>query len=297
MNERRVVRVLAPAKVNLFLGVGASRPDGYHDVVTVLHALELADELTVEPAGELALACDTDLGIEPERNLAWRAAIALAEELDTEPRVAIGLRKRIPHGAGLGGGSSDAAAVLLGMCELWGVLPDDPRVLRAARSLGADVPFFLGGGPAVMTGRGDVLERRLPGLVTPVLLVKGAASAPTAAVYEQFDRDPHTSHASADVTRALADGDVRLLAASLVNDLAAPSAQVVPGVADALAWCRLSAGVLGAQVAGSGSAVFALCDSDSTAADLASRAAEEGFWSAATRLRPGGARVLEGADA
>ena len=107
-----MLRVLAPAKVNLHLSVGSVRPDGYHDLTSVFHTLELCDELTMEPAPHLAVHCEPDVGVDPERNLAYVAAVRMGESFDRTPAVRIALTKRIPHGAGLGGGSSDAAAVI-----------------------------------------------------------------------------------------------------------------------------------------------------------------------------------------
>ncbi|TLM78483.1 MAG: 4-diphosphocytidyl-2C-methyl-D-erythritol kinase, partial [Actinobacteria bacterium] len=181
--------VTAPAKVNLFLGVGAARPDGYHDVTTVLHALSLHDTLEISPAETLTLDCEPDLGIPAEKNLAWRAATEFSRAVGREPAVALRLRKRIPHGAGLGGGSSDAAAVIAGLASLWGLPRDDERCEAVARALGADVAFFLEpAGAALMTGRGDVIEQALRPLAgVPVALVRPETPVPTPAAYAAFD--------------------------------------------------------------------------------------------------------------
>ena len=147
------VRVQAPAKVNLFLGVGEVLADGYHAVTTVMHAIDLRDEVVLAPAGVLSLVCVPDVGVPAERNLAWRAATEMGSRFGRDPRVEITLTKHTPHGAGLGGGSSDAAAVIAGLAYLWGADRRDDRCIGAARALGADVAFFLG-----EDGRGDVLR-------------------------------------------------------------------------------------------------------------------------------------------
>jgi 4-diphosphocytidyl-2-C-methyl-D-erythritol kinase len=290
----QAVTVVAPAKVNLFLGVGARRPDGFHDVVTVLHALDLADEVRLAPSSGLSVTCDADLGLPPERNLAWRAAESLAARLGRSPDVAITLDKRVPHGAGLGGGSSDAAAVLAGLAALWDVDRADPVLVEVAGRLGADVPFFLGDGPALMAGRGDVLERRLPPVGADVVVVKPASGISTADAYEEFDRSPAPVGSPRSIEAALDAGDARALGAALGNNFEPVAAQLVPDVATALAWVRAAEGVYGAQVAGSGSAVFAVCDTSATAARLAEQAGARGWWGSPTKLRGAGVEVRTG---
>lgn len=285
--------VIAPAKVNLHLAVGAVRPDGYHDVTTVLHALELADEVRVTPASSLLLEAP-DLGVAPEQNLAHRAAVALGRTLGKRPDVHITLVKRIPHQAGLGGGSSDAAAVIFGLATLWGIDPGSPECLETAATLGADVPFFLTGACALMTGRGDVLERVLPPLAgSPVVVVRPPHPVPTPAAYAAFDAAPQPAPDAHELISALEVGSVACSAASLANNLEAASAAVVPEVGEAVAWLRGSAGCLGAAVAGSGSAVFGLMDSAGSAEAIAARAADRGWWSAATALAAEGVHARD----
>lgn len=293
----REVHVLAPAKVNLYLGVGDVLPNGYHAVRSVLHALELADELTIREAGRLSLNCATDLGVPPERNLVSLAAIALGEALGREPAFAIEVTKRIPHGAGLGGGSSDAAAAIAGIACLWGVDPLGELCLRVGRSLGADVPFFLYGGAALMGGRGDELLRRLPPSNAPVVLLRPEKPVSTAAAYRAFDAVPCPPAGETETVEALVARDDLLLARSLANNMEAASSAVVPEVGEALAWMRAQEGVLGAEVAGSGSAVFALADNAERASELSEAASMLGLWSVATRLGPHGAAVTEKGDA
>jgi 4-diphosphocytidyl-2-C-methyl-D-erythritol kinase len=155
------IRLEAPAKLNLFLEVLGRRPDGYHDLSTIMHAIDLVDELTVRlvpdrRAGEPAvtLRCDPPVTDAPEQNLAYRAAAALLPE-DPPFRLEIDLRKRIPPQAGLGGGSSDASAVLRAVSHLTGATPTRSELTRIAARLGADVPFFLTGGTALCEGVGE----------------------------------------------------------------------------------------------------------------------------------------------
>jgi len=154
------VTVRVPAKVNLSLAVGDARPDGFHDLVTVFHAVSLFDDLVVAPADGLSLAVrGRDAGQVPadERNLAWRAAVLLAGRLGRSPDVRIEITKDIPVAGGMAGGSADAAAALVGCARLWGVR-DRELLLSVAAELGSDVAFPLLGGTAVGTGRGERLR-------------------------------------------------------------------------------------------------------------------------------------------
>lgn len=281
-----MLSIAAPAKVNLFLGVGDVREDGYHEVSTVLHTLEFGDTVYLEPAERLSLTCDSDLGIPPEGNLAYRAAQEMAREFGRAADVAIRIAKAIPHGAGLGGGSSDAAAVIRGLTDMWGLAPGSERCMRVASSLGADVPFFLvEGGAALMTGRGDVLQRVLPGMPgIPVVLVKPADPVPTGAAYAAFDANPSAPGSPTAVVAALEASDRLALSRALSNNMEAAATRVTPAVGEALAWIGEQPGVLGARVSGSGSAVFALMGSDAAARALVVRAEDVALWAVATRL-------------
>jgi len=291
--------VTAPAKVNLHLAVGAVRDDGYHDVTTVLHALALHDTVTLTEGVQYAFACEPDFGLPADENLAARAARAMAARFGRTLDVAIAIEKRIPAGGGLGGASADAAAVLAGLATLWGIDIDAIELVKVARSLGADVPFFLGGGAALMTGRGDVLERRFPALDAPVVLVKPAEPVPTAAAYAAFDGlaaleaspDATNTAVSFALRSALDAGDVREVADALVNTMTPASVSLVPAIGDALALVSGASGVLGAEMAGSGSTVFGICADDETAMRVAALAGAAGYWSAATRLAAAGCTV------
>ena len=289
--------ITAPAKVNLFLGVGALRPDGYHSVTTVMHALQLADTVRLTPADDLTLSCNTDLGIPAEQNLAHRAACAFAEEFDVEVLVSIDVRKRIPSGAGLGGGSSDAAAVLAGLAH-WAGLPHDHERLQAvARSLGADCAFLLAEGPALMGGRGDTLVRHLSPISAHVVVVMPPQSVSTAEAYRAFDGAPSPAGDVRVVEDALRSADVGALAAGLANNLTASSIRLVPAIGEALAWLADQSGVSGTLMAGSGSAVFGLCESAEDATRVARDADARGWWATATQTRPTGVHVTDEEEA
>lgn len=289
------LHITAPAKVNLFLSVGAVAPDGYHPVETVLHALELADTVTVAPATRFEFSCSHDLGLPHELNLAHRAAMAMGARFGCEPHVAIAVEKRIPAGSGLGGASADAAAVIAGLVTLWGLDPLDPGVAEVARSLGADVPFFLVGGAARFTGRGDVLEHVLPAIHAPVVLVRPAEPVPTAEAYAAFDRGEPSPQPSPDaMDAALRSGDATAVAGRLFNAMTPSSSGLVPAIGSALGLVRARKGVIAAEMSGSGSAVFGICDGYGSALECAAYAREAGLWAVATRFSPHGCVVRLG---
>jgi 4-diphosphocytidyl-2-C-methyl-D-erythritol kinase len=294
----RPLTVTAPAKVNLFLGVGAVRPDGFHAVQTIMHTLELADTLTLTPADDLCLTCDRDLGIAVAKNLAYRAAQAFLAAFKFDVLPHIQLVKRIPSGAGLGGGSSDAAAVLAGLAHWAGLPRDDDRLVAIASSLGADVPFFLRGGAALMSGRGDEFVCHLRPLEVDVVLVKPIIPVPTPEAYHTFDSNPQVAGDVSVVAEVLGARDARQLAQVLSNNLTLASTSLVPEIAKALAFLDEEEGVVGSLMAGSGSAVFALCEDAQTAQRVACTAADRrGWWSAATRMSANGPIVIPGESA
>lgn len=157
------VAVMAPAKINLGLHVLRKRPDGYHEIESILQMISLYDDLILEEAGP---GIDLETGRDDlpgdEKNLVYRAAELLAEAAGRAPAVRIQLVKRIPIAAGLGGGSSDAAATLLGLDRLWGLCTPRKKLMELGQHLGMDVPFFLFSPSALARGRGEILEKLTP---------------------------------------------------------------------------------------------------------------------------------------
>ena len=261
------VRILAPAKINLGLAVLGRRGDGYHELRTIFQTVSLFDRIAVRPAHNgVRLNCPAlpDLG---EDNLAHRAAKLFLEKTRVTGGVAIDLEKRIPAGGGLGGGSSDAAAVLLGCCRLFGLCPE-PGVLQDwAETLGSDVPFFLDGGSAIGSGRGEVLTPLAPLAAAVVALIHiPGEGLSTAAVYREL-RSAALTGGERKLTILLAcwqGGDLRRLGRMLFNDLETPAFALAPGLADAKA-ALSAAGADGALLCGSGSSVFGLFGSESAA--------------------------------
>lgn len=286
--------VTAPAKVNLYLGVGeATDGRGYHRVDTVMSAVDLADTVTLSPARTLELACEPEVRCSPEDNTAVRAALFLAEATDNVPDVRIHIDKRVPAQAGLGGGSSDAAAVLVGLARLWGLDPTGPEVVACARAVGADVAFFLYGRPALMGGDGSELVRTFDPVELPLVLVRPLGPGiSTGAAYAEFDRDPVPAADPVPMVDALAAGDAAAVPAACANNLDPVARRLME--AEQAVWERLQGrpGVLYAQVSGSGSCVMALCDSTEAAEAAATDAARQGWWSHAGCVCGGGTAVV-----
>lgn len=249
----------APAKVNLFLEVLGRRPDGYHEIATLLVAVTLYDtlEFKEEAGGETRIETDDpSLPAGPD-NLIWRAADALRRHAGRLGGFRVQLRKRIPAAAGLGGGSSDAAATLLALNKLWRLGLSLMELQTIAAEVGSDVPFFVTDGAAWCTGRGERVEP--VAILRPLWLVLACprSGLSTAEVYKHV-RVPENPVVGQDVRRALACGEVDKLAGLLHNQLEAATKELCPevgAVLDRLA--RL--GVPGRLVSGSGSSTFALC--------------------------------------
>ena len=256
----REVAIRAPAKVNLGLEVRGKRGDGYHEIRTLFSAVSLTDRLLLRrrPRG-IHLLCRgfPDIGRE---NLAWRAAELFFRESGLTGGVEITLEKRIPVGGGLGGGSSDAAAVLLGASRLYGVRPSEGDLARWAASLGSDVPFFLAGGTALGTGRGEHVEmlEGKPPTAGLVIYAPGFESS-TAAVYDSF-RTGRLTAKNNNLTILLQcwrKGDLAALGKALFNDLESTVFRRHPELEEAR-MRLLAAGALGAAVSGSGACLFGL---------------------------------------
>jgi 4-diphosphocytidyl-2-C-methyl-D-erythritol kinase len=288
--EGIVARV--PAKANLVLAVGARGSDGYHRVETVVQALSLFDRVAVRPAGELSVRCAHPGVPQGPGNLAWRAAEELGAAVGREPRVAIAIRKRIPVASGLGGGSADAAAVLTALSALWGV--GGEVLAQVAARLGSDVPFFLTGGTALATGRGERVRPLPPLPAWPALVVRPPFGIATADAYAAFDRLGEGAGSQPDVSaavRAVERRDRRALARACGNALEAAVTGSHPVLAEAVAGLR-AAGALAALLCGSGSALFALAPSAAWSRRLAAAFRARGWFARTVALWPRGAEVL-----
>lgn len=274
--------VLTPCKVNLHLGIHREKDArGYHRVDSVMVPVALFDTVVVTEAPKLVVRHDPALEVAPERTTVWRAATLLAEALGMEPRARIEVDVHIPEKAGLGGSSADAGAALRALAGLWEVDPLDDRVVGVARRVGADVAFFLNPVPSLYVGAGDVLAETLPSPEMPlVLAMPAAAGVSTKAAYDEFDRGGSAPAGYDAMLAALCGGDARAVAARLHNNLASAAKRLCPEVAEVEAWLRAQSGVRAAQVTGSGSCSFALCENAEAAERIAREARGACGWRA-----------------
>lgn len=269
------VAVRVPAKVNLHLGVGRRRADGYHELTTVFQAVSLYDEVTVEPAPALAVeVCGEGAESVPrgDDNLAVQAVRAVAALAGRPPAVKVTIRKGIPVAGGMAGGSADAAAALLACDLLWGARLDRDTMGRLAAGLGSDVPFALRGGTALACGRGERLSPVLGRGNYHWVLAFAEEGLSTPEVYAELDRLRGTVTAKptpADgVLAALRSGDPVELGRALANDLAPAALLLRPGLRRVLDAGR-ELGALGGIVCGSGPTIALLARNNADAVKIA----------------------------
>jgi 4-diphosphocytidyl-2-C-methyl-D-erythritol kinase len=315
------ITVEAPAKLNLLLAVEPRIVNGKHPLCSVFTTLALHDTLvfsvdapTLDPQDpppldakhsgvpHVALPVPAEVSMEllyakgmvplalaPHDNIVMRAVHAFVEcfgrsvPVSPSTQMHITLKKRIPYQAGLGGGSSDAAATLRVLAGLAGVALSDPTLLDCARSLGADVAFFLMQGCALMQGFGDVRTKNLPVPLLHLVLVKPAAGLCTQGVYQAFDElsspvPPHEPLVEA-LERGAASAE---LATHMANNLEPASIKMLNEIANIREEMLRCEGLLHAMMAGSGSAVFGVCESAASAEAAAAHFREKAYWACAT---------------
>lgn len=302
---KNVTKIISPAKVNLVLAVGEKQESGFHEVQTIMHSLALHDTLSMrrfddEGSGDglqVMLKCESSFTIDPllikaEENIAYKAVVELAKALGRmqDETIEMILNKVIPAEAGLGGGSSNAAAALVGAATLWGVGVEDERVQEVASRLGADVSFFLKGGCARLSGKGDVFEAQLEPRSGFVLLVRPDVGVSTGKAYAAFDEDPVLPSSEYLSSIAALDAAVDV---SLYNNLEKAACSVTPVVAQVLEWGRAAAGEENVVLCGSGSAVCCIFDSYQAACEASVEARKHEWWTRVTSFSPLGAAIME----
>jgi 4-diphosphocytidyl-2-C-methyl-D-erythritol kinase len=305
----RPVTVRVPAKVNLHLGVGLPRRDGFHELTTVFQALSLHDTVAVAPADSLSIVVTGDSAHEvplDSSNLAWRAAEVMSRVAGRPPEVTITINKGIPVAGGMAGGSADAAGTLLALSRLWRLDMDRDTMLTLAAELGSDVPFSLRGGTALGTGRGEKLNTVLSRGEYHWVLAVAREGLSTAQVYRELDRLRETNSSADDtgtytespdeLLQALASGDPQRVATLLHNDMQPAALSMRPSLRRTLR-AGVDAGALSGIVSGSGPTVAFLCADEaaavSTAAELSGAGVCRGVRTASGPV--GGARVIEAA--
>jgi 4-diphosphocytidyl-2-C-methyl-D-erythritol kinase len=292
--------VRVPAKVNLHLGVGSLRPDGYHQLATVFQAVSLYDEVTVEPADEFGIEIVGEAAGVPadHTNLAARAVFALAEEVTRAPHVMVRIRKAIPVAGGMAGGSADAAAALVACDALWETGVGSAVLQDLASALGSDVPFCLHGGTALASGRGERLTQVLAKGVYHWVFAIAEEGLSTPAVFAELDRIRGASlvlepQVPADLMTALRAGEPRRLSGMLYNDLQAAALHLRPTLRRTIEAGR-DAHALGAVICGSGPTIALLAAGEAEAIALVAALSGSGTCRAVRRAHGpvAGARVI-----
>ena len=282
----------APAKVNLYLHVGRLRPDGFHPISSLMVFADVGDRLWAEPSDRLSLVVTGPMaGHAPagDDNLVLRAVRALAEAAGIpEPALKLTLEKMLPAAAGLGGGSSDAAAALRLVRACLDLRLEDAALEAVAATLGSDTPACVTGWPVIAEGRGERLRRAPDQCVLPAVLVRPPVGSATGPVYRAFDADPAgASEAPAVLPDRISSPDQATAAfAACRNDLEAPAVKLQPAIGEALEVLRAQPETLIGRMSGSGSACFALCADPAAAERLAARleAAHPDWWIKPCRL-------------
>ncbi len=275
------MQVIAPAKINLSLRVLGRRSDGFHEIETFIAPISLCDQIKIEQRSgkqEIAFRCDEPSVPKGEDNIVVRAAKVFFEETKMTGGVSIALKKTIPHGAGLGGGSSDAAFTLLALNELFETNLPREALARMAEMIGSDVPFFIFQSAAVCKGRGELVTPTRLREQLSVLLLKPGFGVPTQWAYSRW-RDsleiPGVSYGAQQFSQQ-----------SFVNDLERPVFEKFVFLAHLKMWLLKQPEVGAALMSGSGSTVFAVLRSNANA-DLLAKRAKSGLdpelWTCVTR--------------
>jgi 4-diphosphocytidyl-2-C-methyl-D-erythritol kinase len=268
----------SPCKVNLLLNILGRRTDGFHELETIMQPVNLFDELYFERGGNgIQLTCDEPALPVDSRNLVHRAAAAFLKLHDPRAGIRIHLKKRIPLAAGLGGGSGNAAATLLGMNEIFGSPLPAPALENIAASLGSDIPFFLQDRPALATGRGEKIQalEKFPALAgRAILLVHPGFGISTPWAYQNLARFPASLNGEKGRAQRLISllqaADLKTAAAEFYNSLEAPALDKFPVLSLYQEFFRAH-GALAALMSGSGSTTFAIVENLAAAAALAEK--------------------------
>jgi 4-diphosphocytidyl-2-C-methyl-D-erythritol kinase len=277
------MQVIAPAKINLSLRVLGRRSDGFHEIETFIAPISLCDEIKIEQRSgkqEIAFRCEEPSVPQGEDNIVVRAANIFFKETKITGGISIALKKTIPHGAGLGGGSSDAASTLLALNELFEIKLPREALAKMAETIGSDVPFFIFQSAAVCKGRGEMVSRTRLSKPLPLLLLKPEFGVPTQWAYARW-RDsreiPGVSYATQEFDKQ-----------NFVNDLERPVFEKFVFLAEMKIWLLKQPEVGAALMSGSGSTVFAVIRDNTDVDRLAMRAKAEldpELWTCACQTR------------
>lgn len=254
------MQIFAPAKINLFLHIVGKRPDGFHDLETLMVPITLGDDLVVEPISgtEIRLWCsDPELSTGPD-NLIYQAAELFRQHFRWEQGVSFRVTKRIPVGAGLGGGSSNAAATLLALRALSGMTASDEELSQLAGQLGSDTAFFVRSQPAICRGRGEIIEPCVLAESYPGLLINPGFGVSTPWAYQSYAKNPRRGIEG----KTFSFGPLR-------NDLEPPVLEKYLWIVTAKEWLQQRPEVVDAMMSGSGSSLFAILSAEANGENLA----------------------------
>ena len=264
------MQLSAPAKINLSFRIKGRRPDGFHEIETLMAPISLADRITIERAGddgEVRFSCDDPSLPAGDDNLVVRAAKLFRQRTNIASGITIALEKKIPHGAGLGGGSSDAASTLLGLNELFAAGLQQDELLKLAAQLGSDVPFFVVRSAAVCRGRGEIVEPTSLATKFRLVLFKPDFAVPTPWAYGSWKESRELP--GVDYSPQEFNG------VQFVNDLERPVFEKFVLLAHLKTWLRQQPEVAVALMSGSGSTLFAVVREGASGEALAARARSE----------------------
>ena len=261
------MKVKALAKINLGLDVVRRREDGYHEVKMIMQTIHLFDQLEIKKTEEPGIFIQTNLEFLPtnENNLIYKAAKLLQEHCGIEQGVSVNLKKHIPVAAGMAGGSTDAAAVLYGMNELFHLKLKRQELMDLGVKIGADVPYCLMRGTALAEGIGEKLKSLPPMPKCPVLIAKPGVGVSTKFVYDNLKLDENTVHPNIDAQlAAIRRKDLQGVASHMGNLLETVTIPEYPIIAE-IKRCMMESGAINAMMSGSGPTVFGLFEDEETA--------------------------------
>lgn len=286
-----MITLKSPAKINWSLYVLNKRDDGYHNIISLMHCIGLHDTLVFEEAPDIRIV--SDMNIRPELNLVYKAAHLLQARSGIRKGAVIALNKKIPHGAGLGGGSSNAASTLIGLNSLWKLGMDDESLRKIGAELGSDVPLFFHCPAAIAEGRGEVLTPLTIEVPYHILLVKPDVSVATVSAYKTLGREKDGLSLTKNkekinniklIYNALNTGDMRLLKRCLHNDFEDAVFNLHPLIGE-LKERLIAGGAAAAVMSGSGSTVFGIFESRQSAIQASKGFA--GYWTAVVETLTG----------
>lgn len=275
-----MINIRTPAKINLCLHVLNKRDDGYHNIISLMQCVSIFDTLLIEPSEKIEL--ESSMDVPAEQNLVYRAAMLLREQTGSKMGARIRLDKEIPSGAGLGGGSSDAAAAICSLNKLWKTGLDINELKALGALLGSDVPFFIQGPLAIAEGRGEKLSSISPAVSFPVVLVKPDVSVPTPWAYSMLRRSGELTNQGSKIDnikliyQAIRQGDYTLFSSLASNDFEDAVMDHFP-VINEIKGLLKEQGACASLMSGSGSSVFGIFR-NSSVAEAAASALSDRFW-------------------